>query len=198
MKKIKAHDGEVSAIYANNRAVLSGGNDHKVRLWTHRLEPGAVFDMIGFGANPIIRGLSLSRDGTTVLLGTFGSDIFEISAIDGSDMRGGPIASGHSAIGCGGLSICKPRQEICTVGDDGTLRIWDLNSHILLKMAKFDAQLKCVCYSPSGDLIAIGMGPRAFAEEDSTEEFQSCGAYSILSEQDLSVVHHAKDSLYGS
>eukprot|EP00617_Octactis_speculum_P005555 CAMPEP_0185780772 /NCGR_PEP_ID=MMETSP1174-20130828/100149_1 /TAXON_ID=35687 /ORGANISM="Dictyocha speculum, Strain CCMP1381" /LENGTH=68 /DNA_ID=CAMNT_0028470463 /DNA_START=1 /DNA_END=203 /DNA_ORIENTATION=- len=67
--------------------------DKKVRLWTLSLEPGALFDMSAMGFEPVVRTCSLSLEGTAVLVGTRGSEIFEISASDGSDLHGGPITT---------------------------------------------------------------------------------------------------------
>ena len=58
--------------------------------------------------------------------------------------------------------------------------------------------VRCVCYSPMDDLIAIGLGPRvgarraALAEDDGASK---CGAYVILRELTLAVLHEARDSL---
>jgi len=70
--------GTVNVVYSCEHGVLSGGKDKRVRLWTHRLEPGATFDMANFGVNPIIRSACLSPDGTSMLIGTRGADIFEV------------------------------------------------------------------------------------------------------------------------
>ena len=42
------------------------------------------------------------------------------------------------------------RDEIATVGDDGTLRIYDLNTHRLLRMTRLPAASRCCAYSPDG------------------------------------------------
>ena len=62
--------------------------------------------------------------------------------MDGSDLRGGPLACGHTAGAVNGVAACKVRQEICTVSDDGSVRVWDLTTHTLLKVATFNAQIR--------------------------------------------------------
>ena len=96
MRNVKAHQGAVNALYSSSHGILSGGKDNRIRLWTHRLEPGATFDMSHFGLHPSIRSVCLSQDGSSILFGTKGAEIYEVSAVDGSDLRGGAVASGHS------------------------------------------------------------------------------------------------------
>ena len=74
----------MNVVYSSQHGVLSGGKDKRIRLWTHRLEPGATFDMSNFGLNPIIRSACLSPDGTSMLVGTKGGDIYEVRS---SNMR---------------------------------------------------------------------------------------------------------------
>lgn len=50
------------------------------------------------------------------------------------------------------------KPEYCTVGDDGTLRVWDLFSRTLIKMTSFDTAPTAVAYNPNGDVIAVGLG----------------------------------------
>lgn len=96
IRSVKAHQGAVNVLYSSQHGILSGGKDARIRLWTHRLEPGATFDMSHFGLQPSIRSVCLSQDGSSILFGTRGAEIYEVSAVDGSDLRGGAIASGHS------------------------------------------------------------------------------------------------------
>lgn len=194
VRRVKAHDGMVTSIYSNDLAVISGGIDRRIRLWTHRVEAGATFDVTGYGGNGSVRSLCLSKNNVSILVGTKGGDVHEISAIDGSDLRGGALTSGHYIGKIRGVSACSVRPEICTAGDDGTVRVWDLMTHALLKVAKFDAQIRCICYSPAADMIAIGMGDRVGLNA-SSEVFGRCGAYAVLSEPDLGVLHEARDSL---
>jgi microtubule-associated protein-like 6 len=185
IRNVKGHEGTVNAVYSATHGVLTGGKDKRVRMWTHKLEPGASFDMSNFGYNPCIRSVCMSVDGSSILVGTMGSNIFEISAIDGSDLRGGPIANGHSY---GELSCitCHPSKHECaTVGDDKHLRIWDMNNHSLIKVAVFDAAAKAVAYSPLGDSIVVGLG--------GGKEHAKCGAFVIINEEDMSVIHEARD-----
>jgi hypothetical protein len=53
------------------------------------------------------------------------------------------------------------RDEIATVGDDGTLRIIELVSRRCLQAVQLSAPARCITYSPDGTQIAIGLGAPA-------------------------------------
>jgi microtubule-associated protein-like 6 len=76
----------VNALYSCNYGILSGGKDRRVRLWTMRLEPGATFDCSSLGYLPSIRSVCMSIDGTSIVIGTKGSNIYEVklATYDGS------------------------------------------------------------------------------------------------------------------
>lgn len=186
VRTAKGHKGSVISIYSCTHGVLSGGKDHRVRLWTHRLEPGATFDMSSFGHNPSIRSVCMSPDGTSILVGTRACEVYEISAVDGSDLRGGLITSTHNTGKLRDIAVHPKRHEFATVGDDGRLRIWDMNTKTLLKVATFDAEVRCVCYGPMGDILVVGLG--------GDPSLPKSGAYAVINEEDLTLVHESKDS----
>ena len=186
VRNVKAHDGTVNSLYSCSHGLVSGGRDHRVRLWTHKLEPGAAFDMSSFGILPIIRTACLSADGTSILVGTKGSNIYEVSAVDGSDLRGGPVVSGHYTGKLNAMASHPSKHEFVTVGEDRRLRVWDMETRTLIKMATFDADVLTVAYSPTGDAIAIGLGGEP--------SLSKCGAYVVINEEDMVLIHEARDS----
>ena len=187
IRNVKAHDGTVNSLYSCTHGVVSGGRDHRVRLWTHKLEPGAAFDMSSFGILPSIRSACISADGTSILIGTKGSNIYEVSAVDGSDLRGGPFVSGHYTGKLNCTATHPSKHEFATVGEDRRLRIWDMETRTLLKMATFDADILTVAYSPTGDAIALGLG--------GDPSLSKCGAYVVVNEEDMVLLHEARDSI---
>jgi hypothetical protein len=100
--------GCVNALHACKTALISGGKDMRVRIWTLGLEPGRpqclgnrmtegvytaddpwpsagpTFNMAAFGTLPMIRSVAMSADALRLLIGTKGSEIYEISSADGS------------------------------------------------------------------------------------------------------------------
>ena len=200
VRNVHAHNGSVNCLYSSPLGLISGGMDRRVRLWTSKLEPGATFDISGFGNFPSVRSVCSSTDGRTILLGTKGSSVYEISAVDGSDMRGGPIACGHSTGQVRGVITHPSKHEFMTVGDDMRLRIWDLSTHTLLKIGTFDAEIRAAAYSPLGDSICIGLGnssdPDLPTDPMEPEKNEKTGAFIVISEEDLSILFEGKDSKY--
>jgi len=190
VKTIKAHHGSINALYYCENGLVSGGKDMKVRMWTLSLEKGATFDLSAFGNNASIRSVCLSSDATRILVGTKGCEIYEISAADGADVQGGPITVGHFSGTLCGLAVHPMKQEYCTVGDDKTVRVWDLVTKHLVKMTTLDTPARAVSYAPDGDFIVVGLG----GDEETTGLSKKDGAFVILNEADLTIVYEAKDA----
>ena len=57
--------GPVNSMFSCPYGILSGGKDRRVRMWTHKLEPGVTFDCSNYGYNANIRSTCLSSDGQT-------------------------------------------------------------------------------------------------------------------------------------
>ena len=189
VKTIKAHHGSVNALYCSDKGIVSGGKDMKVRMWTLSLEMGPTFDMSAYG-NASIRSVCLSPDATRILVGTKGSEIYEISAADGADVQGGPITVGHNMGKLCGLAIHPMKAEYATVGDDCSVRVWDIVTKHLVKMTMLDTPARAVGYAPDGDFLVIGLG----GEESVTGPSKKDGAFVILNEADLTIVYEAKDA----
>ena len=189
VKQIKAHHGSINALYYSEKGIVSGGKDMKVRMWTLSLEKGATFDMSAFG-NASIRSVCLSLDATRILVGTKGSEIYEISAADGADVQGGPITVGHNKGKLCGLAVHPMKAEYCTVGDDCSVRVWDIVTKHLVKMTMLDTPARAVGYAPDGDFLVVGLG----GEEEITGLSKKDGAFLILNEADLTIVYEAKDA----
>ena len=189
VKTIKAHHGSINALYYSDKAIISGGKDMKVRMWTLSMEKGATFDLSAFG-NASVRSVCLSPDATRILVGTKGSEIYEISAADGADILGGPITSGHNKGLLAGLAVHPMKGEYCTVGDDCSVRVWDIVTKHLVKMTMLDTPARAVAYAPDGDFLVVGLG----GDEQTTGLSKKDGAFVILNEADLTIVYEAKDA----
>ncbi|KAE9331755.1 Echinoderm microtubule-associated protein-like 6 [Phytophthora fragariae] len=214
VRVLYAHAAAVTTLFAFDGGVLSGGKDGKVRVWSRRLEPGAQFDLVALGSSaPRVRSLVASPDGgAKLLIATAGAEIFEIASNDGSNLHFGPVVCGHSAFQLHGLAVHPLRRECCSVGDDRTVRVWDLSAHRQLRIAALDAPARACAYSPDGSSLAVGQG----AEEEEEEEASTVtdpdllawlrrqqpklvnpnkqGAFAVLTEPSLAVKFEAKDS----
>jgi len=191
-RTVKAHDSALTALFFSKAGLLSGGEDGKIRLWSKAMEQGAIFDVGGLGAiEPSLSSVCYNEDASKILLGTRSGEIFEISSEDGSNLHSGPIICGHFSGELHGLSMHPSKSEFCTVGDDKTVRIWDLQTFKLVKMVKLDTKARCCTYSPNGKVIAIGLGGANIHEDESNRKD---GAFLILNEENLCIVHEARDS----
>lgn len=55
-----------------------------------------------------------------------------------------------------GLSTHPNKEEICTVSDDKTVRIWSLSEGRMLRFKRMEKLLRACEYSNDGRLIAVG------------------------------------------
>ena len=186
---IKAHNKTVNALFASPHGLISGGRDMKVRIWSRSMEPGAIFDMSSFGHLPMVRSVCLSTDANRILVGTRGSEIYEISASDGSNLNAGSITTGHCSDELWGLAMHPSKPEYCTVGDDMTIRVWDVITRKMLRMTEIDAPARAVAYSHDGEKLLVGLGA-----DSGRGNQKKTGAFVVLNQSDLTIVHEARDS----
>jgi microtubule-associated protein-like 6 len=139
----------------------------------------------------IIRSVCMNKDCTKVLVGTKGSEIYEFSARAdfGRNLNDGPLIQAHCKDELWGLAMHPTKPEYCTVGDDKTVRVWDLNTRRLIKMQKLDEMCRAVCYSPDGSLIAVGQGGSVGRGKRKKD-----GAFKVLNESDLSSLYEGHES----
>ena len=99
------------------------------------LECSLAVDLQMLGSlSPAIKSVCWDNENGKVLVGTMGNEVWEVSSSDGSNCHtDGPLEQGHFDNELWGLSINPTQPQYCTVGDDKTLRIWDLFSHKLVK-----------------------------------------------------------------
>ena len=95
-------------------------------------------------------------------------------------------------IACPLLQVHPERAEYATVGDDGTLRIWDAVSRKQLRMKTLGGMSRAVAYSPDGKYIAIGYGGRVGGPTEAAGS--NDGSYAVLRSTDLVVSHQARDA----
>ncbi|OQR86640.1 microtubule-associated protein [Achlya hypogyna] len=192
IKVIYAHASAVNVLYSFGGGVLSGGKDGKIRIWSKRMEPGAQFDVMALGSYVgRIRSLVTNADATKVLVATGGAEIYELSTSDGCNLHYGPLVSGHCSRKLCGLAAHPTNHEMCSVGDDKSIRVWDLVHHRSLRLVNLEAPARACVYSPDAKLIAVGYGSEL---EIPPTQKQLNGAFAVLNEPNLAVKYEGKDS----
>ncbi|ETV90517.1 hypothetical protein H310_14707 [Aphanomyces invadans] len=63
---------------------------------------------------------------------------------------------GHCSRKLGGLAAHPTNHEMCSVGDDQSIRVWDLIHHRNLRMVNLDAPARSCMYSPDGVSLVVG------------------------------------------
>eukprot|EP00795_Rhopilema_esculentum_P003114 gene3114-1413_t len=167
---VEAHKGPVFSLHCLEKGFVSGGKDGVVALWDENfsrclktykiakanLEKSSVL----LDDFPPVRAVTLGHG--KILVGTRSSEIMEID-------KAGPVEiliQGHGEGEVWGLAQ-HPSEPICaTVGDDCTLRVWNLADNKMIKIRKFPIAGRCVGFSPNGKAIVVGMKNGSFAVVD--------------------------------
>lgn len=164
---VSAHKGAVTALFYSGGVLLSGGKDGQIILWDDNLKqvggPFAISDVVASTTSArhytSIRSCCLSPDKRTILVGTEASEIYELDAKTGKSCRTeSPLVKGHFVGELWGLAVHPTKPQFCTVGDDQTLRIWDLVSQRELRSTNLESSARACAYSPDGKMIAVGYG----------------------------------------
>ena len=100
----------------------------------------------------------LNKDRRKVLIGTRGSEIYELSTLDEADLNKGPLVTGHCSGSLKAVACHPILGELATVGDDRTLRTWDLASHKQLRSLKLEDGSRALGFLPNGHGIGVGLG----------------------------------------
>ena len=159
---VRAHIGKVTTVdFAPSGKIVSGGEDGLVKLWTDMLRLVSEFDIGPLGCfKMIVRSVQFSPSEENVLVRSPGC-IAEINAKSGVLVNEHPLIQSHCAGQLWGLAAHPSRHQVCTVGDDATVRIFDLLSRKLLKLSTIpgwaQSPARCATYSPCGTLVAVGL-----------------------------------------
>ena len=144
--------------------MVSGGKDGKVCVWNSSLQQTSSFviesmyPVCGLRGKTV-RSVCMDAGQTKILLGTWGSDIFEIDVSNATLVLGKPVTGGHFKDELWGLAVHPIEPHIvCTVGDDAVARVYNLKLKTSWVLMELDDMARAVAYSPDGQLLAIGYG----------------------------------------
>ena len=210
---VKAHEGECKSLWATTAesaaasggvALVSGGKDGKIKLWDADIKPLRTLDLNVDRLGSVMSGLAsvcMSEDGRRILAGTMGSEIFELNADAADDdtrafapvegRQTAALVSGHCAKELWGLAVHPDTSTglYCTVGDDKTVRIWDLTTKTQYRCEKLPTLARAVAYDPEGRYLAVGLGGDVGRGRNKLD-----GAFVILDGETLESLFKGHDS----
>jgi len=166
--KTSAHESSVNAMFVTATSygqdqLITGGKDGQVRIWSSELEPTKTFDLKDLGTAAIstsIRSVCVDVDNTRILVGTYGSEIYEIQTDEEDCSNALQISQGHCKQELWGLAMHPTNEDLyATAGDDKTVRVWSISQKkAVAQSPKLSAGARALAWKPDGSEIAVGMG----------------------------------------
>lgn len=158
----EADEGEIGVLLCSGNKLITGSNAKKLRLWSiasvqnltnpNNKSSSALHD----GKAQVQLEQELLLDGTVIsavfddvmdmgIVGTTAGTLWYINWADSSSIR---LISGHKTKVNG--VVCSPdERHVVTCGQDGSVRVWALQSHeLLVQFQVLNQSCECVCWSP--------------------------------------------------
>jgi microtubule-associated protein-like 6 len=172
--------------------MVTGCSSGKVLVWNDQLEITASFSVNTLGPMALeVRALSYDHLSSKFLVGIVSGEVFEMDATDGRNVHaGGALICSHSKPRICGLA-CHPYRAdlVCTVGDDQTVRVFDLSLKRQVKMCTMDSKAYSCRYTTDGQAIVIGIGTGIKGSYEAKE-----GCHVLINAEDLTILHEARDT----
>jgi microtubule-associated protein-like 6 len=178
VKSTNIHTRAVDSIWSSHSCIVTGGKDGFVHVLDNNLNKRQSFEMSApqyESVSSLIRSAMLNESSTTLLVGTYGSEIYEIDIATGEATT---ITRGHYTPSRGttvtnevwGLDILPDNNHYVTSSDDGTLRLWSISERAQIAIVKFSeneevpdsAKARCVGVIPDGSMLAVGFKDGSF------------------------------------
>jgi len=162
LKAVMAHQGGVSTVCAYKNNLFSGGQDGKIIMWSWNnglTKVGEVFcNMANFTSFPsAVVSIDVhpeSKEGTVLLVGTRGGQIFEVTK---NGKSANLILQGHYNGELWGLAVHPSENKFVTCGGDSTIRLWDIKSYSMITSTKpLENDVRSIDWSSNGAFIVAG------------------------------------------
>ncbi|KAB1277577.1 Echinoderm microtubule-associated protein-like 5 [Camelus dromedarius] len=156
----RAHNGPVFAMYTTLRdgLIVTGGKERPskeggaVKLWDQELRRCRAFRLETGQVTDCVR--SVCRGKGKILVGTRNAEIIEVGE---KNAACNILVNGHVDGPIWGLATHPSRDFFLSAAEDGTVRLWDIADKKMLNKVNLGHAARTVCYSPEGDMVAIGM-----------------------------------------
>eukprot|EP01029_Cantina_marsupialis_P018038 TRINITY_DN409_c1_g1_i1.p1 TRINITY_DN409_c1_g1~~TRINITY_DN409_c1_g1_i1.p1 ORF type:complete len:1625 (+),score=311.08 TRINITY_DN409_c1_g1_i1:1737-6611(+) len=190
---LTVHNSPVSAMCSCPLGFVSADRAGVVKIWSHECDVLHSFDLkstldLVLHSEEII-SLAFNDLHSAVLVGTKGGELLEITIDSGHVVH---LVQGHfKNTLCGITAHPKKANIVVTVGDDATLRVWDIFRKKMVRLLNLDTLCRSVAFSPNGKYICIGLGGSI---GDESETSKKDGTHMILHSDTLETVHVGRDS----
>lgn len=181
--------------------IVTGGVDGFIKVLSQDLEPTAEFNvykeeygLYQLGKARGIKSLCVDKAARKILFGTAGGEISEIDINDGKDLNGAALVTSHCRDELHGMITHPMKVEAASVGDDKTLRVWNLERKKMMAMLELPDIARCVCYSPTGQIIAVGLGGHVTGENRMPRKLDGKVVIVSYMQGSLRIVHEIYDS----
>ncbi|XP_036887500.1 echinoderm microtubule-associated protein-like 5 isoform X3 [Sturnira hondurensis] len=156
----RAHTGPVFAMYTTLRdgLIVTGGKERPskeggaVKLWDQELRRCRAFRLETGQVTDCVR--SVCRGKGKILVGTKNAEIIEVGEKNAACSI---LVHGHVDGPIWGLATHPSRDFFLSAAEDGTVILWDIADKKMLNKVNLGHAARTVCYSPEGDMVAIGM-----------------------------------------
>ena len=163
-QKVKAHEGAVGVLRSfldenSDQYIVSCGFDGNIALWNDEIQLVSTLPFVGpevisvlsSGVSQKPRAMDVQNTGV-ILVGTSSGSVIKTSLGGG----GTPLVAGHSAE-VEGVAVHPSLEEIVTVGEDKTLRVWDGAMIRIQQVVPMSQKLKKCEFSADGTILALGL-----------------------------------------
>jgi WD40 repeat protein/Ca2+-binding EF-hand superfamily protein len=194
-RTIVAHKKAVNTMFATKEGgLISGSRSGTVKVWSSSMEELQKFDINDATPSPLnsaVRSVCIDAMGTRLLVGTQGSEMYEIET-DAPDASSATLVSqGHCSDELWGLAMHPTNADLyATAGDDGTVRVWSLSTKKCLRKRQLETMSRAVAWSPDGKQLAVGLGGRVVGGQPHASE----GALVVLDAETMATVMNVQES----
>jgi len=174
IKTIPSHDGQVWAVRfsPDGKTIASGGWDHpewsgKIKFWNLDGTP-RIFSPVVSVKTDFFRSLEFSRDGQMIVCSGDTGKVQLIKVSDGTVLT---TIKAHDDW-ARGVSISPNDQRVASVGNDGTVKLWNVNGSLIKQFTGHDASANSVAFSSDGKTLITASSDSTVKMWRVDEQFQ--------------------------